>query len=158
MRIIARVFKSETTRIGQRAIDAFEMQVLLPQGACFIPPESGLEGDAIDRRIQFNSGAVKTAQVKHVHVPAGQAGFYTNLFRRNGRFTKDGNSVDKLRPYSVADKIDLFIFVILDGDGNMAEYWAATTADMLGNDPSESLITDGDRAYGVTGIHIHPNL
>ena len=154
----SRVFKSETTRIGQRAIDAFEMQVLLPQGACFIPPESGLEGDAIDRRIQFNSGAVKTAQVKHVHVPAGQAGFYTNLFRRNGRFTKDGNSVDKLRPYSVADKIDLFIFVILDGDGNMAEYWAATTADMLGNDPSESLITDGDRAYGVTGIHIHPNL
>ena len=38
------------------------MRARRPAG--FIPPESGLEGDAIDRRIQFSGGDVKTAQVK----------------------------------------------------------------------------------------------
>ena len=153
----SRYFKSDLHRIGQRAIDAFEAQVLLPLGARFIPPESGLEGDAVDRRIAFSSGDIKAAQVKHVSNAEGQAGFSANLKRHRGSYKDgDGNRVEKKRPYHVDDGVELFIFVLLDDDGNVAEYWCATQEDMLGADPSERLITDADGVRGVLGTYVHP--
>eukprot|EP00966_Prymnesium_polylepis_P270905 6258638-Prymnesium_polylepis.1 len=153
----SRYFKSDLHRIGQRAIDAFEAQVLLPQGARFIPPESGLEGDAIDRRIAFSSGDIKAAQVKHVSKTEDCTGFYANLKRHHGTYRDgDGNHVLKHRPYHVDDGIELFIFVLLDDDGNMAEYWCATQEDMLGADQSERLITGANGVRGVCGMFVHP--
>ena len=39
-----RQFKTGSHGIGQKAIDAFEDQVLRPGGARFVPPEDGREG------------------------------------------------------------------------------------------------------------------
>jgi hypothetical protein len=155
----SRYFKSDDHRVGQRAIDAFEAQVLLPQGARFIPPESGLEGDAIDRRIAFSSGDTKATQVKHVYKTEDCAGFFANLKRHRGSYKDgDGNLVCKYRPYHVNDGVELFIFVLLDGDGGVAEYWCATQDDMLGTDQSERLITDADGVRGVRSMRVHPLL
>ena len=87
-----RKFKSETHRLGQRAIDALECQVLLPIGARFVPPEDGCEGGAEDRSIVFADGTRKSAQIKKVHLDGVGAGFYAAMYRHDGSIRREDGS------------------------------------------------------------------
>ena len=161
-----RTFKHVKHAKGQAVIDAIELQVLLPIGARFLPPINGGEGGAEDRRIAFSDGTVATAQVKSVKLrrtehreskAGSKAGFKVGLHRSCGSFRVDDASRKSLfRPYSQGEN-DYYLFGVLDPDGvGLAEYWAATESDMLGNEVSERLITDLEGNVGVTGITVHP--
>eukprot|EP00966_Prymnesium_polylepis_P264270 6104967-Prymnesium_polylepis.2 len=151
----SRKFESKEHAVGQRVIDAIEDQVLRPQGARFAPSESGCEGDACDRVVVFADGTRKSAQVKKAR-RGRKAGFYVNMRVHNGSIRRgDGTKKMLTRPYSIADAVDLFLFGVLDHDGNLAEYWAPTQADLLGNGTEERLITDSE-GVGVKAFNVHP--
>lgn len=150
-----RHFRKETTRLGQRAIDAIEDQVLRPMGTRFVPPLSGCEGGADDRWIQFADGSTKSAQVKKVYIQK-QGIFRTSLHRGNGSIIVNGKKKQLRRPYSVEDGVDWFIFVALDEQEHCVEYWAATSDDMLGEREDERFITGADGRGGKTAIFVHP--
>ena len=100
----------------------------------------------------------RVVQFVVVRVPDGQAGFQADLKRADGRIPKEGGGwTQNYRPFSVEDGIDLFVFLHLDDDGNLAEYWSATEQDLLGAGPLERLITDAVGGVGgVTGLYVHP--
>ena len=153
-----RKFKAETHRLGQRAIDAVEDQVLRPIGARFVPPADGYEGGPEDRGIVFADGSRKAAQVKKVHLDNKQAGFFATMRRHENSIRReDGSKKLCFRPYTVADGVEIFIYVALDDDENLGTYWAATTADLLGEGPLDRLITD-DVAEGRTWFQVHPRI
>jgi hypothetical protein len=103
--------------------------VLRPLGARFVPPESGCEGGPDDRIVVWPDGARETVQVKAVRRDARTAGFRADMHRCNGSTRRDdGSKQMEIRPYSVEDGVDRFLFVLLDDEGHVAEYWAATTA------------------------------
>ena len=154
----ARVFKMETHRRGQAAIDAFERQVLLPLGARFLPTKSGCEGGAEDRRVQFNDGSEEVAQIKLARLRGlRQAGFDIKLSRCAGSYrdATTGERKQLHKPYTQGEN-DRYIFVALDADEHVVEYWAPSEADLLGNNALEQLITDNEGLCGVTGTTVHP--
>jgi hypothetical protein len=145
------------TAKGQAAIDALRRQVLNPLGALLLPPADGREGGASDMRIHIPGGEPKTAQVKHVPLVPGRAGFYASLRRHAGSY-RDATTGEKKRthkPYKVGEN-DLYVFVRLDDDNNLAEYWCATEADMVGNGDDVRLISDNEGNGGVTALLVHP--
>jgi hypothetical protein len=157
----ARTFHKDTHRLGQAAIDALNRQVLAPIGATLLPPADGREGGAEDIRIHFKGDdAPKTAQIKLVRLDNGPAGFFANLSRHNGgyRDVASGKKVRTRKPYKVGEN-DLYVFVRLDDDGNLAKYWCATEAQMVGDDPPvDRLIADADGRGGVMNCLVHPHL
>jgi hypothetical protein len=154
----SRQFRSETHRVGQRAIDSFMTQVLLPMGARFIPPTTGCEGGAVDREIIFSDGSRKSAQIKKVSSSLHCAGFRASMHRREGSIRGEDGKVQKLyRPYHVDDNIDLFVFVALDEDENVGTYWAATPKDLLGNSSDEQLISN-EECRGKITFQLHPQI
>lgn len=159
-----RIFKLPDHAKGQAVIDAIELQVLLPIGARFVPPVDGGEGGAEDRRVVFSDGTTATAQVKAVMLCRttrnnNDAGFTAGLNRHCGSVRIDDNSKKSLfRPYLKGEN-DYYLFGVLDPDGvGLAEYWAATESDMLGNEVSERLITDLEGNVGVKTITMHPHV
>jgi hypothetical protein len=153
----SRDFDSQTHARGQRGIDAFEDQVLRPLGARLVPTADGCEGGAGDRDIQWNDGTRRVAQFKVVCLGNGHAGFYARMNRIDGSIPKEGGGSSLLRrPYSVQDKVDVFVYLCLADDNNLAEYWCATVQDLLGDGPLQRLITDADGVGGVTGFFVHP--
>lgn len=154
----ARSFRSDKHRRGQRAIDAFEEQVLWPINARFLPPADGCEGGAEDRVMQLDDGTRKSVQVKLVCAVTHTAGFHTSMYRADGSIRRaDGTMQQLFRPYAVSDGVELFLYVLLDGNEFLAEYWAASIADLLGDDASQRLIADADGARGVQSFYVHPN-
>jgi hypothetical protein len=153
-----RKFKSEKHRLGQRAIDAFEDQVLRPAGMRFVPPSDGCEGGAEDRGIIFTDGSRKSAQIKKARLDDGVAGFCVDMARHDNSIRReDGSKKMRKRPYAVSDGVEIFIYVALDDDENVGTYWAAMIDDLLGDGPIDRLITD-EVAEGVTGFHVHPRV
>lgn len=155
----ARDFRADSHRKGQQSIDAIEMQVLLPQGARFLPAADGAEGGPEDRVIEFADGTKMSSQIKTAHLTKVQAGFQVLMSRHSGSF-RDGNGklVKTFRPYSVDDdRVELFIYALIDDDGRLCEYWAADQNDLLGPDPLKWLISKGE-TRGVTGFQVHPHI
>lgn len=153
-----RVFKSESHAKGQAVIDAIEMQVLHPQGMRFLPPVGGGEGGADDVRIAFADGTTPNAQVKQVQLVPGLAGFHVHLHRTNGSIINpDGTKKQLFKPYTQGEN-QHYLFGVLGVDGGLAEYWAPTETDLLGQDLADRLITDSDGNRGVLNIMVHPNV
>lgn len=152
----ARKFKQETHRIGQRAIDCVEDQVLRPIGAKFAPTASGCEGDAEDRVLILKDGSRLSCQIKKVCIDNGQ--FKSHLARHDGSIRQqDGSMKYLMRPYSVDDNVDCFLFVALDAEETLIEYWYSTSAQMLGDQAVDRLITDSDGNPGVKKITLYPH-
>jgi hypothetical protein len=142
---------------GQAAVDAFREQALNPLGALLLPPENGREGGASDVRIHFPGGEPRTAQVKHVRTHRG-AGFNANLMRAAGYYRDATGETKRLfKPYKVGEN-DLYVFVRLDDDDKLAEYWCATEADMIGGEDDVRLISDNEGNCGVLVTCVHPHL
>jgi hypothetical protein len=145
---------------GQAAIDAFRKQVLNPLGALLLPTEDGREGGAADVRIHFAGGAPLTAQVKHVRFVAGQTGFQVSLHRHAGGYRDAaGKTKRTYKPYKVGEN-DCYVFVRLDDDDKLAEYWLATDEQMVGDpdDITKWLIADAHGNGGVLTTCVHPRL
>ena len=156
----ARLFENPdgTHAKGQAAADALRRQVLNPLGALLLPPADGREGGASDVRIHIPGGEPKTAQFKHVHLRAAQAGFSTDLSRHAGSYSDaEGEKKSIHKPYTVGEN-DLYVFVFLDERKDLAEYWCATETDMVGDpdDITQRLISDANGKGGVMGTYVHP--
>ena len=147
---------------GQAAIDAFRRQVLNPIGALLLPPEDGREGGAADARVHLaGAEAPRTAQLKLVGLDSGHtAGFKATLYRCHGshRDADTGVVVKTYRSYRDGEN-DLYVFIALDARNNLAEYWCATEADMIGDsaDTTERLVATADDRYGSQSIMVHPH-
>tara|TARA_R110002050_G_scaffold108088_3_gene218698 strand:- start:823 stop:2883 length:2061 start_codon:yes stop_codon:yes gene_type:complete len=155
-----RQFKNVTTDIGQRAIDAFETQVLIPKGARFLPTESGCEGGADDRRIQYSDGTMEVAQIKKVSTVKQQAGFHVKMKRHHGSIidAESGDRIPLFNPYTEGEN-DRYIFVALDASDHVAEYWAPSESDLIGSGSMiDRLIRGKDGKGGVVGFFVHPNI
>jgi len=153
----SREFASEDHATGQKAIDAIEDQVLRKLGARFMPPKDGLEGGPGDRVLVHHDGSEQVVQIKAVRRVRDAAGFRVDMHRANGSTPKDDESVKERRPYAISDKVDLFMYALLD-QGGLAEYWSATVADLLGDGDLERIITDANGEGGVESMHVHPKL
>ena len=70
----------------------------------------------------------------------------------------DGIRIQLSKPYKEGENA-WYLFGVLDADGiGLAEYWAPTEADLLGEDVSERLITDADGHRGVRSLYVHTNI
>jgi len=156
-----RVFKNAKHAKGQAVIDAIEMQVLLPMDARLLPPAGGGEGGAADCRIAFADGTTPNAQAKAARLDkrGHNSGFYVGLNRHDGSIVNaDGSTSELFKPYTKGENA-WYLFGVLDADGvGIAEYWAPTEADLLGEHVSERLITDADGNRGVTSLFVHPKV
>ena len=154
-----RRFSSESHRRGQAAIDALENQVLRPIGARLMPASGG-EGGPDDRRLIFEkssslyaAGSTITVQIKRTYVESYS--IQVSHYRLDGSIRQNGQRRILRRPYSVDDGVKAFIYVNLDHNENVQQYWFATVDDLIGSDPLHQIITD-DHHRGTMLISLAP--